>query len=232
MSNNAYLLFLLLTTVSSDAIFDCSATCPGKWPYGCAGSSDVYILLRCNNGECEYLKEGKKGNTNWCTYRDYDAEASSTTVTCSKGSYKTNREIDSGSSILCTKCPEGQYSDTTDASTCKGCDPGRYSYTLGRSSPCFGCPLGKYKKEVTFTRTDSTSCKYCPTGYAAGSQGSAECSQCEPGLYNDQSGFAFGVLCKSCSEGKANVKFGSTSIDDCISCLQGVSLIIETNSDY
>ena len=133
----------------------------------------------------------------------------------------------------CTNCPVGKYQDETShrKDTCKDCETGKYTSTVGTSScttwsncgsgyyfvdgsasadrTCEACAEGKYQDEIDHKIKN---CKICAAGTYASTTGLDGCENCQAGQYqnlNGQSG------CKDCEAGQWQNSAGQTSCKGC-----------------
>ena len=87
-------------------------------------------------------------------------------------------------------CPPGTYQDEDDQTTCKSCTAGKYQQEAGQAE-CTACSTNTYSlhgaSSCDFTATT------CPAGTYA--SGSAACTLCGEGKYNDLTGQ---TSCKTC----------------------------------
>jgi hypothetical protein len=108
-------------------------------------------------------------------------------------------------------CQAGTYQDQTGQASCKTCAPGLYNNQNGRSS-CQLCATGQYSS------LGKPSCDYeastCPKGTYA--SGTAACTSCAAGKYNDAIGQTTKNVCKSCEAGRYNDVF--IGQEDCKNC--------------
>ena len=99
-------------------------------------------------------------------------------------------------SVAPSYCPVGQYGDKYD---CTDCPAGRYNNLAHK----------KYERY----------CKYCSKAKYAANKITSACSDCSPGLYNnDDENTAH--ACKKCPQGKTST---SLSAPDCTKCADGQS---------
>ncbi len=89
------IVFLILSLYASntngDARYKCAVCDPmgdREWPYSCSSmeASSTYAHLKCKGNGCQYItkdqaKAGDVGFSDWCTYRNFTAPASSSTYT-------------------------------------------------------------------------------------------------------------------------------------------------------
>jgi len=156
--------------------------------------------------------------------------------------------------LECVPCPIGTFSSSsTMIGQCKKCP---YEFTTSkvgsRDSADCGCPpykrLGQNKTECVGCNANeyfsNQTCVPCPAhsildpkiempsllqhclcerGYEMTPSGL--CRACEIGLY---SGFSSNAQCRRCPVGSTTLQPGSTSVYDCIVCLEGYKLIPET----
>ena len=101
----------------------------------------------------------------------------------------------------CVDCGAGKYQDDISKDSCKTCDKGTYSDTVGANSSdtCEGCPIGKF-------------------GSQSGLVSEGDCSQCTHGKFQNETGQP---SCKSCPLGKQLIGDGGNSFNDCTDCEVG-----------
>ena len=99
-------------------------------------------------------------------------------------------------SVAPSYCPVGQYGDKYD---------------------CTDCPAGRYNNIAH--KKHEHDCKYCSKAKYAANKITSACSDCSPGLYNnDDKNTAH--ACKKCPQGKTST---SLSAPDCKKCADGQS---------
>lgn len=156
----------------------------------------------------------------------------------------------SGACFRCEGCPLGQYSNTTNSSTCFVCGRGKYgNMTLGPSegAACASCQQGTYGTGVALagcaacvqgtynTGVGLTICIACSPGSFASNNGSSVCQRCSVGTYSNTSGAAeckgcdtgsyadepAATVCMLCQPGAYN---SNTSASACSGCVPGTYL--------
>ena len=182
------------------------ALCPkGRWSESIAADNITY---------CQDCVEGK--------FLDREGKTSpDACINCPKGRYGTREGLVSG--IYRT--------DLTFSEMCTGCTPGKYNDKEGEpnSTACIDCPLG-YWLETSNDQQPRSNVKV------------SNCKACIPGRYADGTGFTYrtqqkdtnGIdihinYCKACRAGyylpeqkdENGIVQGSTTIEDCIPCLEG-----------
>ena len=146
------------------------------------------------------------------------------TPTCVAGKYKSGG---------CQDCKPGQYSTSTDSSTCSGiaCATGKYgpaASVFALYATCGDCGVGSYADQVGQTVCKPHSTAKCGSGqgYTAGSltADNAVCSGCVAGEYNsaDDSTKCVAKSVLKCAQGKEYTE-GTTAADDsaCTNCAAG-----------
>ena len=90
-------------------------------------------------------------------------------------------------------CPPGTYQDEVGQTTCKSCTAGKYQQVAGKSE-CETCSPDEYSPP------GASGCDYtattCPAGTYA--SGTAACTLCGEGKYNDLTGQTSEAVCKTC----------------------------------
>ena len=110
------------------------------------------------------------------------------------------------------ECPNGILNTGTCTSDgahfCESCNTGHYLY----KQSCYACRPGTYQDQAdcivcevdAFSPAGETTCDYtvntCPVGTYA--SGTASCTSCAAGKYNDQTGKTSEADCKSCADGQ------------------------------
>jgi hypothetical protein len=143
----------------------------------------------------------------------------------------------------CFPCPS---SKEVGATTCSGCDPGKWNNK--DSNSCIACPKGWYTGD-----RDLQACLECPAGYHAkdltdsnvqlqrydycqscirGKYGDVKkavdmgsgCKKCASGRYSDDEGVAKKlqtVVCKACIPGTYSKEKGNAKDSKCLNCVSG-----------
>ena len=120
------------------------------------------------------------------------AEVLEPTALCSVGYY---RHKDAWGVPRCSSCPAGKFSDTTTATQCTTCAPGRYQLKAGQNlcdnNPCLA---GEYMSK-------NGECALCKPGTYSGAK-ALSCELCPHGFYNDKVGAKIGDCIESaCPKG-------------------------------
>ena len=178
------------------------SACPmGQYRYGCGCGSSQGACVDCTNAlPGEYYVEEERGtnrsaliNDN-CTIAPCDRLAR-----CSIGQYRHGCQGNQvGSCIACTNKATSEYYTSDggldgecDVATCDRvqCEPGQYR--LGNCGDA---------DTVNMTRANNNfQCLQCPKGWYSADQSSAtQCTECQPGSYQDEEGQ---TLCKPCASG-------------------------------
>lgn len=137
-------------------------------------------------------------------------------------------------------CPQGQYQDEKQKTSCKLCSDGEFNTYMGRTTKCSVCPTGHHCP-YTFSppkiclrgryqdQAGQISCKECNTGeYSIEIGRSRKCDicpvghrcyykdslpeKCREGQYQDKMGQTF---CKNCKDGQYSLQLGSTKCKSC-----------------
>ena len=161
----------------------------------------VSNCANCNSGsnQCDRCKAGYQKNGNTCQ-------------SCSGGYYS----IEGGS---CQKCPKGQRSSSTSASTsCVSCTGSEYQDQEGQSSckTCSGFVSDSNRKCTSCsagTKWNGSSCENCPVGYYSNTNNTTTCIACSSGTYQNEIGK---TSCKSCNG--SNQYQDSTGQSTCKTC--------------
>ena len=130
-------------------------------------------------------------------------------VQCEEGQFSLGDPAKNGSSsepTRCSKCKEGQYSNSIGASSCRLCGSGQYTGTKGATS-CIDCEPGQY----TGTK-GATSCIDCEPGQYSGTKGATSCIDCEPGQYSGTKG---ATSCIDCGPFEYSVGSDASSCHAC-----------------
>jgi surface protein len=194
----------------------CKACVGGRYSIEGVAQISVNICKACEAGRYSIYGEGQtlKSDCIECsagTYSDAGSGQTSPTVcvNCEGGRYSDSGAGQASSTVCkpCNRigsacppgstspnvCLEGEYSNETDAATCKVCDVGQYQDKQGQIQ-CKSCVLGKIifdpgvvsnyhtSKKSCQTCSGSTyndelnqgQCKTCPSGYAIGSNPRAD----------------------------------------------------------
>ena len=109
---------------------------------------------------------------------------------------------------------------------CQGCPPGKWSDQTGITSDaqCQGCSPGKWSDQTRLT--SDAQCQGCSPGKWSDQTGlasDAQCQGCSPGKWSDQTGLTSGAQCQGCSPGKWSDQTGLTSDAQCQACEAGKS---------
>ena len=108
----------------------------------------------------------------------------------------------------CLKCPRGYFQDLEGQSTCKQCDLGSVTDTLGFSGAisCVQCFPGQ------FSATPISPCNACESGKSTwGNSGSTSCVGCDEGRFSDSNR----VDCKACAVGQFQPEAGQEVCEIC-----------------
>lgn len=137
-------------------------------------------------------------------------DASQSCVPCVPGKYKSVSTRNS----TCEPCLPGHYSDTYAATSCTLCLP-QFTSKQGQTkcihSPCFGCPVSTYSREIGASH--NSSCTACDAGkYSLGY--TSTCQLCARGSYRDAN-VSEGQLCVLCPRGKFSEEEGMTNEEAC-----------------
>jgi hypothetical protein len=149
-------------------------------------------------------------------------------VACPSGKYylggqyyttQNNFILDIVSKDQCQSCPAGWYNKMpmgqTSTILCTACNPGKYSDSAG-STTCKDCPADTYSEEM-----GSTECLPCEPGYESPSGGvvsASMCTACAVGRYAEQ-----GSGCQACPVGTWSNRLAATEVNDCHLCPSGKS---------
>jgi len=138
----------------------------------------------------------------------------------------------------CIPCQDGFYKSLADNSKClpckNDCGEGSYIYelcNLKNNAKCSFCPINTENpnhysvfisscipcKDGSTSVIGSASCIQCPLGTAT--FGGIDCKQCAPGTYTDSLG---SIECKLCPAGKSSNVISSNTINNCITCDNGL----------
>ena len=127
---------------------------------------------------------------------------------CKKGTVAQAGEI-------CTNCTAGFYQPDTGQGTCRPCESGTWSDTVGSSSSldCKKCDEGTYSSAVS--ATSPTTCTACAPGSKSdilGAKNNSVCEPCRRGTVSESGA----VVCTSCLRGQFTLKLGESSCTKCI----------------
>ncbi len=182
----------------------CTLTCPDGQYFDkptCTCKNCISNCNRCTNATaCDRCKAGYQKSGNSCS-------------ACGAGYYSTEGGA-------CQKCPKGQRSNSTSASTgCTNCTGSEYQDQEGQSS-CKTCTSGFVSDSnracttcSAGTKWNGSSCENCPAGYYSNSANTTTCTACSSGTYQNETGK---TSCKSCSG--ANEYQDSTGQSSCKTC--------------
>jgi hypothetical protein len=144
---------------------------------------------------------------------------------CPAGTFKT----DDWHISLCDTCPQGTYHWQADTgkTSCSVCALGKYGAAVfprvlnaGQSNIDSLCPLYEARKSSGMdANTPRTSCSGCSAG-SVSSAGSATCSDCNSGKYQDGTGKS---ECKTCDAGTYTPTNQNSKWNSCKKCEKGKS---------
>ena len=111
---------------------------------------------------------------------------------CNVGQFKTTTINNSITTVKCSDCPVGFYSDRQNVQECTKCRQGFYSNTPSAPN-CIECPKGKYGNgtDTVAPVTEELSCISCPTGrynLNLGQDEIEDCIGCKEGTYSTEVG--------------------------------------------
>ena len=137
----------------------------------------------CSEGEYSLAGQTKCSECPQATYSTaIGATRSDVCLPCTAGTSTSGQ----AGAHKCSKCEAGTYA-VTDSAECTKCVKGRYSPTFYAThiSTCKICQPGKYSDAQ-----GAPMCKPCPqgTGVVSGARSAGECGQCAPGKSADGSG--------------------------------------------
>ena len=160
-----------------------------------------------------YQDEGGKSACKACAKGTHDTPSGAKGIRvvcplCPKGFFSAT----AATTLECTRCLVGLYTDVLGASACKKCAAGTYSYAVPDVPvKCPDCPKGRYDQTAA-TATPSTdgglslACDGCAIGTFAMSPKSSVCTKCQPGRYSllsdTASTFARLAECPQCPKGR------------------------------
>jgi hypothetical protein len=131
--------------------------------------------------------------------------------------------------MYCTVCPEGKFSNVTNAAGCYTCPTGQYtpfvvladdSITTGGlpedsqdgNTECYNCKAGQYNdEEGTHIRDGGHECKECEAGNYVEWESHHSCYSCPSAKYQDQVAYA---VCHDCPHSKWTA--GKTGDSRCV----------------
>ena len=112
----------------------------------------------------------------------------------------------------CVSCPGGQKRDSV-SNGCIACLPGQFALANNKKYTCdTTCSVGKY------SGAGSATCSACAAGKYNDKSGQAACIQCAKGQYQSQKTRAG---CIQCAKGRYNNLKAKTSSSDCLVCAAG-----------
>jgi len=169
------------------------------WSDTCTPCQAGYYAANMGQLECTPCKLGQ-----------YSTKISSATPSdCLDCLFNPNNPA--GSSTCKSQCVAGQYIGSD--SKCYNCPAGSYDPQQGAGTSCVMCPAGTRLKYAG-AASEILACEKCPVGYFS-SEGSMNCSPCQPGYYS----YAIrAAACNKCPLGKYASTTGSTA---CMDCKQG-----------
>ena len=129
----------------------------------------------------------------------------------------------SAGATTCDGCNPGKYINGSGGE-CARCGPGRYSDTRDVDA-CTACPRGYFGLEVTATRLGCDTCPRGTFGDAMALLNATGCKSCVAGRYSDvdalQSDNDAVIPCKACSRGRWSDSTGVQESAGCINCNAG-----------
>ena len=112
----------------------------------------------------------------------------------------------------CVSCPGGQKRDSV-SNGCIACLPGQFALANNKKYTCdTTCSVGKY------SGAGSATCSACAAGKYNDKSGQSACIQCAKGQYQSQKTRAG---CIKCAKGRYNNLKAKTSSSDCLACAAG-----------
>ena len=130
--------------------------------------------------------------------------------------------VSAAGSSGCTECPEGTFADRLGSSTCKLCSAGSFTNTT-KTRMCNRCPPGfvcGYFIREHFLRffqiapfQGSANCTACNIGYYQDRDGQVECIRCDNYRYSDSVGTP---VCTSCPSHTITPYQGAEKLNDCL----------------
>lgn len=125
-----------------------------------------------------------------------------TCLSCLPGTFSVRVKGMKGGPYQCSHCPLGTFSSAVGSTACSICPSGSFAQVYG-SSACARCPSsGMWTPPGAQT---SLACGACPPG-------SANCTACVPGQYQNQAGQA---VCLQCGPGTFSDMRGAVSCQEC-----------------
>lgn len=196
-------------------------------PAGSEGGSDAGPRGSLDAGADSGSDAGEGALTTQCSRGTFDDDADPTTgcttwTSCAAGKYVK----EAGSSThdrTCAACPEGMFSDSTNATSCREwtlCEPGEFVTAVGTSKSdrhCGACASGMHSSVQNAAACHSWT--VCPPGSRAINEPSESvdraCDPCAPGTHSIT---ANSSSCDACSAGTDCSDVGTVTP---LSCLEG-----------
>ena len=231
-------------TTGSTTVTDCVSCPSGEEVIGdglCAACSSGYyfdsVNKYCTSCPQGYISNAGSINATSC-------------IACEKGKYQTITTDDdyyydddsTGTTRICSTCPENSYSNTTASTSCTSCSTGKFCNSGATSSAnCTGCAIGKYQTNNKLSyypyTVISSYCTSCTAGTYNSVVGSTSCSSCTGKGYSLAGASSCqsycppgskisGAACIYCSAGYYSDQYNATS---CTACSPG-SYIAETGA--
>jgi len=190
----------------------------------CAVCGAGYVQQNAGKASCMPCRPGSyapSAGATECTYckRGFYVGNYAATECISECPEGTSSNVGSSGLGNCTLCPTGKYSALkTGFTNCTSCIAGKYSSAIGakKKKTCKKCGRGKYSS------SGSAACSSCPGGSYNNDKGMAACDPCPAGRYSHAGSKrcyrcevgtyskAGAALCLECEAGKyAKEKFGS-----------------------
>ena len=187
------------------------------------------ILDICGKMDCWDQDKRSDGATDTAQYHYGECSL------CQPGKWTPPAAVGPGCGSQCFDCPAGQFSNTTSAPECSICPRGKFS--TGASESCPDCPAGKFNTIDAASECPScipgqyreasslpaVACSQCDAGMYADNSGLSECKECEKGRFQGDAG---AVVCESCPGGKFTDTTGNSS---CHICTFGSSSVGSTH---
>ena len=216
------------SSISEDACKDCTA---GKYSHegygqcsdcGVGNYSTAIAASSCNRCPIKQYQD-ERGSTECkdCELGKYnDEHGLPVCKDCAAGQYNDERGLD-----VCKDCGTGKYSDVTGLAICKDCDVNTFANETGLTE-CKPCASGKFQPLLgkDFCGCDrgffynSSGCYECEPGKYQDEQAKQTCKDCAIGKYQGEIGK---ISCKDCPNSKGTENEGSTTEEECTTCIPG-----------
>jgi hypothetical protein len=166
---------------------------------------------------------------------DSDVDATTPCVLCQRDTYSNETGV-----TVCKDCPLGRgvgFMGATSEGDCLSCPLGKVDHDQLPTTPCVGCPPGKYqdffggqfciecgggKYQPGHNATSLLNCTECPAGQydndnvdRGWASATTPCQNCSAGKYNPTAAM---TSCPDCSAGRSQPRVGVADSSECHAC--------------